>query len=66
MTPYKNQVVEIKQVNYLELWPVGQNKKDVKMKVTPAMSFRINMTLHIVGVAFVVSGDVYENTWVRW
>jgi hypothetical protein len=42
---HKNhQVVEIKQVNYIEFGPGGQNKKDVKMKVTPAMSFGINMT----------------------
>ena len=44
MTPYKNQVVEIKQVDYLEFGPGGQNKKDVKMKVSPAMSFRISTT----------------------
>ena len=51
MTPYKNQVIEIKQVEYLEFGPGGQNKKDVKMKVSPAMSFRINTTLHIAGAA---------------
>jgi hypothetical protein len=44
ITPYKSQVVEIKQVDRLEFGPGGQNKKDVKMKVTPAMSFRINTT----------------------
>jgi hypothetical protein len=42
MIPRKNQVVEIKQANYLEFGPGAQNKKDVKMKVTPAMSFGIN------------------------
>jgi hypothetical protein len=44
MTHHKNQVVEIKQVDYLWFGPGGQNKKDVKMKVTPAMSFGINTT----------------------
>jgi hypothetical protein len=43
MTRHKNKVVEIKQVNSIEFGSGGQNKKDVKMKVTPAMSFRISM-----------------------
>ena len=43
MTHQKIQLIEIKEVDYLEFEPGGQNKKDVKMKVTPAMSFRINM-----------------------
>ena len=51
MTHYKSQLVEIKEVDFLAFEPGGQNKKDVKMKVSPAMSFRINTTLHIVGVA---------------
>ena len=51
MTPYKNQVIEIKQVDCLAFGPGEQNKKDVKMKVSPAMSFRINTKLHIVGFA---------------
>jgi hypothetical protein len=53
MTPDKNQVVEIKQVNDLEFGRGGQNKKDVKMKVSPAMSFGINTTGQLSAPFFV-------------
>jgi hypothetical protein len=64
MTHYKNQVVEIKQVDYLCFGPGGQNKKDVKMKVSPAMSFGINMTGHIFGVAYRLAAMLMKIRWL--
>jgi hypothetical protein len=44
MTRLKDQSVEVKSVDDIELRPSWFNKKDGKMKAHPTMSFRINTT----------------------
>ncbi len=55
VTQQEDQSIEIRQVDYLEFGPGGPNRKDVKMPLTPAISFGISTKGQIVGVLFRVA-----------
>jgi len=51
----KNQAIEIRTVDYLDLGPDGPDKKEVKIMLPPAMCFGISKKGHIIGAIFRVA-----------
>jgi len=60
VTRSEDQTIEVKQLDHIEFGTDGPNKKDVEMKLPPAISFGTIKMGHVVGVVFQITAIVMK------